>query len=737
MAGVLDIALGYLAAGLSVITVRPDGSKAPAEKGWRAYSSRRPTEGELHTWFGNGHTYGIGIPGGPASGNLAVLDFETWPVYEKWLRSLPLASQNLTRPCPLARTPGGGAHLYTRLTDPVKGGVLAYRYHPTEKDEEGNPKEKILIEVRAEGEQVVAPGSPGCCHPSGKEYEWLRRAWLDPVTKCVPVELDEWFAWTVAAESLNEVERKKEIVRPDTRTRDRWQGEKPGDDFNRRGTWEEAGLFEFGWKWHRSEGDDRGFITRPGKKEGISGSLGMVLAKDGGHELFYCFTANGKPFQHKQSYSRWRVYAILKHRGDYVAAAKALAEKGYGDQSKGAGYSKTAPDYSSSAPVDSKTGGDDSKPAGDKPPRYRFIDHAEFRTLDFRVSWFAEWFLSKNRPAVVAGPSKGMKTSILVDLAVSVATGTPHLGKWKVPERARVAIVSGESGGFTLQETARRVCRAKGLDFDAPDGWLKWEFTLPTFADLIDTADFADRLGALGCELVIIDPFYLTLGEIDARNLFEMGRALRAVAELLLAKHKVTPVIAHHANRGLELNQPMELTHLAYSGLEQFAGQWVFINRKAAYRGDGHHELWYGHGGRDGHQGLHVVTIDEGTLGPDTPVRGWDVTIQTPEEARGEDAEEKRQEVKNREREQHGQDEAEVMRIIDAQVKRGLPGASISYLAASSATLTEYRAGKAVDRLKGKGLLVKVPEFRQPSGHGAEVLVKNGFGRPEKDRGAD
>lgn len=84
----------------------------------------------------------------------------------------------------------------------------------------------------------------------------------------------------------------------------------------------------------------------------------------------------------------------------------------------------------------------------------------------------------------MAGPSKGMKTSTLVDLAVSVATGTPHMGKWNVPRRAKVALVSGESGGYTLQETFMRVLRSRGLPEDACDGWLKWEFSLPTFADL-------------------------------------------------------------------------------------------------------------------------------------------------------------------------------------------------------------------------------------------------------------
>lgn len=363
------------------------------------------------------------------------------------------------------------------------------------------------------------------------------------------------------------------------------------------------------------------------------------------------------------------------------------------------------------------------------PSRYRFIDAEEFRRADYRVEWYAEWFLAKGQPAVFAGPPKGMKTSALVDLGVSFATATPHLGKWAVPRRVKVAIVSGESGGFTLQETFFRVLRAKGLPDNACDGYLKWEFTLPTFADLIDTADFADQLGALGCELVVIDPFYLCLGDVDAKNLFEMGRALRAVAELLLTKHGVTPIICHHSNRLLPAGEVMELQHLAYSGLEQFARQYVFLSRRSAYRNDGHHDLWYRFGGSAGHSGLHVLTIDEGVLGPDNPVRRWDVTVEGADQSAGAEAVARKRARTDKKVAQDRGDEAEVLAVIDAEAKKGLPGAAVSCIH-THASLGRDRIKGAIERMVETGALVKVPEFKRPSGNGAMTAVKDGFGRP-------
>ncbi len=372
----------------------------------------------------------------------------------------------------------------------------------------------------------------------------------------------------------------------------------------------------------------------------------------------------------------------------------------------------------------------------DEPPtvpvsRFKFTDSAEFRKADYRVEWFVEYVLARGHPAVLAGPSKGMKTSVAVDLAVSVATGTTFLGKWSVNRRAKVAIVSGESGGAALQEMFRRVLREKGLTDDACDGWLKWEFCLPTFADLIDTADFADRLGALGCELVVIDPFYLTLGEIDPKNMFAMGPALRAVAELLLVKHKVTPVIAHHANRLLPVGEPMQLTHLAYAGLEQFLGQYVFLNRRTAYENDGRHELWLSYGGRAGHSGLWVLGIEEGLLGEGMPERKWAVTVTSKSESRDVEDVETRRATKQKKLTQNQGDEREVLRVIDAEAAKGLPGASVTWID-SQVEFSRDRVKAALERLAEAGAMIKVREFKKPSGNGALATVKDGYGRPSE-----
>ena len=311
----LEIAAAYVDQGLSVIPVKADGSKSPSLSGWRAYTAKIAEPKQLAEWFGGPELRGIGIVPGPASGNLVVLDFEHSgeSAYVEWIQRLPDELRELANSLPTVSTPTGGRHIWIRLAEAQPGGKLA-RY--------ANGKTKI--EIRGEGHQVLAPGCPAECHPTKNLYGWAIEG---PV---VEITDEIWVALLAVCGQCNEYQAAEQ-------PRDRELAgnpagiDSPGNDFNRRGTWSEAGIFDAGWTWAKNGGDDRGFLTRPGKGTGISASIGMVSSRDHGYPYFFAWTTS-TDFPPETPFSRFAVFAALKHKGNYSEAAKELSRMGYGER---------------------------------------------------------------------------------------------------------------------------------------------------------------------------------------------------------------------------------------------------------------------------------------------------------------------------------------------------------------------------------------------------------------------
>jgi replicative DNA helicase len=290
-------------------------------------------------------------------------------------------------------------------------------------------------------------------------------------------------------------------------------------------------------------------------------------------------------------------------------------------------------------------------------PTFALLDSAAFARADYRLEWLVKRLLVKDQPTILGGPKKALKTSLLVDLAISLGTGKPFLGEFDVPRPVRVALLSGESGEATLQETARRVCAAKGVRLE--NAGVLWGFKLPQLADLLHLAVLGRELRNAEAEVLILDPLYLSLlagvgpGGPQASNVYQVGPLLANVSKTCLSAG-CTPLLAHHfkITRANPYEEPA-LEDLAFSGVQEFARQWLLVGRRKKYEtGTGNHQLWLSVGGSCGHSGLWALDVAEGTVNDAFAGRRWQVSITTATEAR-QDAQDVEQATRKQKDAQH------------------------------------------------------------------------------------
>lgn len=256
------------------------------------------------------------------------------------------------------------------------------------------------------------------------------------------------------------------------------------------------------------------------------------------------------------------------------------------------------------------------------------ITALELARAKFDMTYLVEGVLVKDQPAGLVGPKKALKTNISLDLAISLATGGKFLGYFNVPEPKRMAVMSGESGMATIQETAKRICTAAGRRLE--DTGIMFSDTVPRFGDPWHMDAFQRFLRKDAIEVVIIDPAYLCLpADVNAASLFDVGRVLRNVSETC-RDAGATLVLIHHLKKGVANPfTPAQLEDIGWAGFQEFFRQWILVNRREAYElGSGMHRLWLSAGGSAGHSCLVGLDIFEGVFDPKgTSPRVWDVSV--------------------------------------------------------------------------------------------------------------
>ena len=321
------------------------------------------------------------------------------------------------------------------------------------------------------------------------------------------------------------------------------QGERIGDKYERSANVRErsvAILKKLGWQIQRGDGD-RTYCTRPGKSRGVSGEL----RSDGS---FFCYTDGASPLEPLRNYSAFALYTTAEYKGDFKEAAKSLAEE-FGEKNNpidGRDY------YNKN---DSNLDDQESKPTkrdetagklslwrgGDEYP-----EDLEKQT-SMRYPVLIDGLLHRGTKMVLGGGSKSYKTWTLLNLAASVASGTPFFGHDTVDTGLDVIYLNFEVPELFFLGRSKKVCQAMGLD-GVPKNLKVWSLRGQTNDLSIVLHAMKERMSN-GCALLVVDPIYKALGDRDENSAGDIGLLMNEV-EAIVEETGASVAFGAHYSKG-------------------------------------------------------------------------------------------------------------------------------------------------------------------------------------------
>ncbi|MFJ4692821.1 bifunctional DNA primase/polymerase [Streptomyces sp. NPDC088766] len=334
-------------AGLCVLPIKADGSKAADVRSWSPYKVQRSVPAEHDQWFGGDRPRGIAVVYGAVSGNVEMIEFEGHAIADGVLDEVTeiMDASGLGEPWAqilngwATESPSGGRHYRVRIEGgDVPGNTkLASRLAREDEytDEEKQrlrqkPNSRIIrvqIETRGEGGYGLVEPSSGTVHASGKPY--LRHAGGPDSIPTLDAE---------TMQAIRDICRMVDTLpKPETPKTAPTElkplpggGLRPGEDFDARADWEKI-IGAHGWECLHQRGRTR-YWRRPGKDtRGISATTGHAPDKD----RLFVFSSSTE-FDAWTPYSKFAAYTLLTQGSNttpaFKRAAADLRQQGYGSE---------------------------------------------------------------------------------------------------------------------------------------------------------------------------------------------------------------------------------------------------------------------------------------------------------------------------------------------------------------------------------------------------------------------
>ena len=168
----------------------------------------------------------------------------------------------------------------------------------------------------------------------------------------------------------------------------------------------------------------------------------------------------------------------------------------------------------------------------------RRVEAAGERKYLIRGIWPADAY------GVHAAEMKAQKTWNGLDLAVSVASGTPWLNHFPIDTPGSVIVFIGEGGAGSIVRRINAICASR--DLKPEDLPITICARAPKIRDAGHMQAFTDKVEELKPALVIIDPLYLSAAGGKTTDVYAMGELLERPQHICETHGTALMVIAHY-----------------------------------------------------------------------------------------------------------------------------------------------------------------------------------------------
>jgi len=457
-----EIANKYIAVGFSLLPTTKD--KCPATKAWIGVNIPIEEFTDCH---------GIGVKCGQASGGLECIDidnhfFDAKQVLSDFIQIEEVRAIYDKYKLPIQSTTSGGFHLLYRCSVIEGNQKLASRpkYDNTAK----RYKKDVLIETRGEGGYFCVDPTPG--------YKFVKNS-ISKIANITPDEREILLSGCKSFNTYAEVKQRTEENK-----------DLPGNRFNNDPSSVnemQKALRGAGWTEPRD-----GLWLRPGKKKGISATLGKVAPG-----IFYNFSTSSDPFEDNKAYTAFQVITLLEYNGDFSLYAKELSKK-YGNDIEVKVKKEEPKTANQIDEIIRKCYIDTEVPVAKPPVIMRMKIKHGFNPDYTRV------FTLGNFSAII-GKSKAKKTYLATMLMACAIRGgeMDNTIKSDLPSgRPGVVIFDTEQSNYDAYISAKRVCDLAKINTERFGSFDLREFTPIERCNIIDR--FIEKR-SYGVSFIVID----------------------------------------------------------------------------------------------------------------------------------------------------------------------------------------------------------------------------------------